>query len=390
MTIKELSHRYEDYIIRTRRHFHMHPELSMEEYETTDYIVRELENLGIPFERPTATGVIATLQGNAPGRTVGLRADIDALNVTEKKEVPWKSKNIGKMHACGHDAHAAMLLGAAHILHDLRGTFKGTVKLIFQPAEELGSGASHLMAAGDWHRDIENFFGAHIWSVMPSGKISVEAGSRMAAADWWEIDVTGKSGHGSMPHQGVDAALIASAIVMNLQSLTSRETSPLDSLVVTVGTIQAGTRFNIIAGDAHLSGTNRYFSKAIAGHIEADMRRIAAGTAELYRGSAALTYHYVTPPLINDEASSALAKTAALKIFEDADIVIEPATTGGEDFAYYIQDKPGCFAFIGCADPAKGTDVAHHHECFDIDESVLASGSALYAQYAVDFLSQDS
>lgn len=386
MNIKDLAKQTETYIIEQRRHFHMHPELSLEEFETTDYIVGQLDEMGIPWIRPTSTGVIGTITGNGAGRCVGLRADIDALNVTEQTGVDYASRNVGKMHACGHDSHAAMLLGAARILNGLKDQFAGSIKLIFQPAEEVAQGAQDLITAGNWYEEVDNFFGAHIWSLMPSGTVSVEAGGRMAAADWWDIRITGKSGHGSMPNQGVDAAVIAAAIVMNLQALVSRETSPLDPLVITTGTIQAGTRFNIIAGEAALTGTNRYFSREIARTIEGDMRRIAEGTAALYRGKAELSYRFMTPPLINDTASSALAHNAALKIFAPSQIVHEAATTGGEDFAYYIQDKPGCFAFIGCADEAKKTNVAHHHECFNIDESVLADGAALYAQYALDFL----
>ena len=208
----------------------------------------------------------------------------------------------------------------------------------------------------------------------------------MAAADWFEIQVTGKSGHGSMPDQCVDVVVVASAIVMNLQTLVSRETSPLDPLVVTVGTVKAGTRFNIIAGEAFMDGTNRYFSKKIAQTIEADMTRIVEGTAAIYRAKAVLDYRKVTPPLINEANSSALARQAALKSYDETAIILAPATTGGEDFAFYIQDKPGCFAFIGCADAEKKTDFPHHNECFNVDEAVLSNGSALYAQYALDFL----
>ena len=386
MNTKELAQKYESYIIEQRRYFHRHPELSLEEFETTDYIAKELDKMSIPYIRPTATGLIATIEGNGPGQCVGLRADIDALNVTEKTEVDYKSQNDGKMHACGHDAHTAMLLGAAKILQDCKADFKGKVKLIFQPAEEVAQGAKQLIAAGGWFDEVDNFFGAHIWSNSPSGTVSLEAGGRMAAADWFEIKVTGRSGHGSMPDQCVDAVVVASAIVMNLQTLVSRETSPLDPLVVSVGTVKAGTRFNIIAGEAFMDGTNRYFSKAIAETIEADMKRIVEGTAAIYRATADLDYRKVTPPLINEAASSALARAAALKIYDEAAIILAPATTGGEDFAYYIQDKPGCFAFIGCANAEKGTDFPHHNECFNVDEAVLANGSALYAQYALDFL----
>lgn len=386
MNTKELAQKYESYIIEQRRYFHRHPELSLEEFQTTDYIAKELDKMGIPYIRPTATGLIATIEGNGPGQCVGLRADIDALNVTEKTAVDYKSQNEGKMHACGHDAHAAMLLGAAKILQDCKTDFKGKVKLIFQPAEEVAQGAKQLIAAGDWFDEVDNFFGAHIWSNSPSGTVSLEAGGRMAAADWFEIKVTGRSGHGSMPNQCVDAVVVASAIVMNLQTLVSRETSPLDPLVVSVGTVKAGTRFNIVAGEAFMDGTNRYFSKGIAQTIEADMKRIVEGTAAIYRATAELDYRKVTPPLINEAASSALAHAAALKIYDEAAILLAPATTGGEDFAYYIQDKPGCFAFIGCANAQKGTDFPHHNECFNVDEAVLANGAALYAQYALEFL----
>lgn len=386
MSTKDLAKSHEDYIIKTRRHFHMYPELSMEEIKTTDYIAAELDQMGIPYIRPLKSGLVGTIQGKGPGRCVALRADIDALNVTETNEVDYKSKNAGKMHACGHDAHAAMLLGSARILNSLKDQFSGRIHLVFQPGEEVAKGAKALMKAGDWYDETDSFFGAHIWSNMPSGTVSLEGGPRMAAADMFTIDIKGRSGHGSMPHQGVDAALMASALTMNLQALVSRETSPLDALALSVGVVKAGVRWNIIAGSARLEGTCRYFSKEIAKTIEDDMRRIAEGTASTYRGEAVLDYQYLTPPLINDEASAELAIKAAEKVYSKESIQREPATTGGEDFAFYIQDKPGVFAFIGCADPAKGTDQPHHAENFNIDEGVLADGSALYAQYALDFL----
>lgn len=386
MSTKDLAKSYEDYIIQARRHLHMYPELSMEEVKTTDYIAAELDGMGIPYVRPLKSGLIGTIEGTGPGRCVALRADIDALNVTEVNDVAYKSKNVGKMHACGHDAHAAMLLGAARILNGLKGQFQGKVHLVFQPGEEVAQGAKALMKAGPWYEETDSFFGAHIWSNIPSGTVSLEGGPRMAAADMFTIDIKGRSGHGSMPHQGVDAALIASALTMNLQALVSRETSPLDALALSVGVVKAGVRWNIIAGSARLEGTCRYFSKTIARTIEEDMRRIAEGTADTYRGEALLNYQYLTPPLINDEASSELAIEAARKIYPKDSIQREPATTGGEDFAFYIQDKPGVFAFIGCADPSLGTDHPHHAENFNIDEGVLADGAALYAQYALDFL----
>ena len=389
MNTNEHAAPYKDYVVEMRRHFHMNPELSLEEYETTEFVAKELDKIGVPYERLTKTGLIATIQGKSSGKTVALRSDMDALNVTQKNDVSYKSKNEGKMHACGHDAHTAILLGAAQILNDMKDTFQGTVNLVFQPAEEVAAGAKDLMAAGDWYSKVDNFFGAHVWSGLESGKVSVEAGQRMAAADLFKIKVTGKSGHGSMPHQTVDSVVVASAIVLNLQTLVSREYSPLDALVITVGSIHSGNRFNVIAGSAELEGTVRYFTREIAGTIEDSMRRVIESTAAMYRCEATLEYSYVTPPLINEESSSAIAYEAALKTHGAENISKLEKTTGGEDFAYYLKDKPGCFAFIGTKNVEKKTDVAHHNENFDIDEDALIAGSALYAEYAMTYLSQN-
>lgn len=389
MKVNEQAALYKDYVVEMRRHFHMHPELSLEEYETTEFVAKELDKIGVPYERLTKTGLIATIEGKSSGKTVALRSDMDALNVTQKNDVSYKSLNEGKMHACGHDAHTAILLGAAQILNDMKDTFQGTVNLVFQPAEEVAAGAKDLMAAGDWYNKVDNFFGAHVWSGLESGKVSVEAGQRMAAADLFKIKVTGKSGHGSMPHQTVDSVVVASAIVLNLQTLVSREYSPLDALVITVGSIHSGNRFNVIAGSAELEGTVRYFTREIAGTIEDSMRRVVESTAAMYRCEATLEYSYVTPPLINEESSSAIAYEAALKTHGAENISKLEKTTGGEDFAYYLKDKPGCFAFIGTKNVEKKTDIAHHNENFDVDEDALIGGSALYAEYAMTYLNQN-
>lgn len=390
MSVKETAKRYEPQIIGHRRHLHMHPELSMEEFATTDYIAAELDALGIPFVRPLPTGLVATIQGKADGPCVALRADIDALNVTELNDVGYKSMIEGKMHACGHDAHAAMLLGAAKILSERTDQFAGKVKLIFQPGEEVLQGARQLMAAGDWFEEVDNLFGAHIWANLPSGTVSLEGGPRMAAADIFKIHIKGRSGHGSMPNQGVDASLIAAATIMNMQALVSRETSPLDPLVLSVGILQSGNRVNILPGTAYIEGNLRYFSRAIGETIQDDLRRMVEATARTYRGEAVLEYTYGAPPLINDDKSSELALQAAAKIYDPKAIVRQPATTGSEDFAFYVQNKPGVFAFIGSADPAKGTDKPHHSGDFNVDETVLADGAALYAQYALDYLEQQT
>ena len=385
--VMELATKYEDYIIGLRRHFHMYPEASFEEFETTKKICEELDKLGVEYQTfEDCTGVIAKIEGKKGGKVVALRSDIDALSVTEKNDVPYKSKNEGLMHACGHDAHAAMNLGAVKILKELEDEINGTVYFVFQPAEEVGTGAIEIMKRGDWYDKVDNFFGAHIWSNMPSGTISVEEGTRMASADWFKIKVNGKSGHGSLPDQTVYATLVASAIVMNLQSMVSREFSPMESVVVSVGMIQSGNRFNIISGEAYMEGTARYYSKEIGSKIDKILERIVTNTAEAYRATADVEYNFILYPVVNDPESSRIASEAVIKTSGKDALVTYPKTTGGEDFSYYIKDKPGVFAFIGCANTELNTNVAHHNECFNIDESVLKGGSALYAQYALDYL----
>ena len=382
--------KHRDYVIGARRHLHAHPETSLEEVLTTAYLMRELDAMGIPYIKGEPTGLVATIKGKKPGKTVALRSDMDALNILEKNEVSYKSQVDGKMHACGHDGHTAILLGAARILKDQMEELPGTVHLIFQPAEETGHGAKILINTGTWYEETDNIFGAHLWSYLPTGKISLEPGQRMAATDRFQIKIQGLSGHGSMPHQTVDAVVVASAMVMNFQTIVSREYSPMEPLVVSVGSIHSGTAFNIISGEAVLEGTIRYFSKDIGKTIESSMRRIMESTADLYGASAEMIYTYNLPPVVNDEASSALAYEAASRILGEENIVLQEKTTGGEDFAFYLEHKPGCFVFIGSGNHEKGTDFAHHNDHFDLDEDVLLHGSALYAEYAISFLKKEA
>lgn len=380
---------YRDYVIDMRRHFHRHPELSLEEFETTGFIMKELDRLGIPYIKGNPTGLIATIKGKHPGRTVALRSDMDALKITQRNQVPYKSLTEGKMHACGHDAHMAILLGAARILMDSLDELHGKVHLVFQPAEEIGAGAKIMKETGDWYKETASIFGAHIWSGLPSGKVSLEKGERMAATDTFRISIKGLSGHGSMPHQTVDAVVVASAMVMNFQTIVSREYSPLDPLVVSVGSIHSGTAFNVISGEAELEGTVRYFSKDIAKTIEGSLRRVMESTAALYGAKATLSYRFVLPPVFNEEFSSRIAYEAASHVMGEENIILMEKTTGGEDFSFYLEEKPGCFAFLGSGNPEKNTHIAHHNDHFDIDEDVLINGSALYAEYALTYLKEN-
>lgn len=391
--MKQLSpsiEKYRDYVIQARRYLHAHPETALEEFETTAFIMNEMDTLGIPYIKGTPTGLVATIKGNHPGKTVALRSDMDALNILEKNEVSYKSLIDGKMHACGHDGHTAILLGAAKILKDRIHELHGTVHLVFQPAEETGHGAKLLINTGSWYEKTDNIFGAHLWSYLPTGKISLEPGQRMAATDRFLIKINGLSGHGSMPHQTVDAVVVASAMVMNFQTIVSREYSPLEPLVISVGSIHSGTAFNVISGEAVLEGTIRYFSKEIGKTIEASMRRVMDSTAALYSAAAEMDYSYCLPPVVNEESSSNLAYEVASEILGEDNIVLQEKTTGGEDFAFYLEKKPGCFVFIGTGNPEKGTDFAHHNDHFDLDEDVLIHGSALYAEYALRYLQRET
>lgn len=388
--IKELLSQYGEQICRWRRYFHQYPELSFEERETTKKIAAELDALGIPYEinPEKQTGLVAKIAGARPGRAVALRADIDALPVQEMNDVPFKSKHDGCMHACGHDAHMAILLGAAAILAHMKDDICGTVYLVFQPGEEVGCGAPYMMRFGSWYDEAGSVFGGHIWIDVPAGKVSVEAGPRMAAGDEFTIRVHGVSGHGSQPHQTVDATVIASAIVMNLQSVVSRRFSPMEPVVVTVGTLQSGTRYNIISGEAVMTGTTRYFKKGMGSAVKAAMEEIIVHTAEAYGGTAELEYNLMVPPVINDGECSAIAEEAVRKILGGDAVTTLEQTTGGEDFSYYLEDKPGCFALVGIYNPDKDAVHSHHSDTFTIDESVLPGAAGVYAQYALDWLAR--
>lgn len=387
MNIKKLSQKYKQYTIDMRREFHMHPELSMREEKTAKRIMEELTEMGIPCVSIAGTGVLGTIKGKNPGKTIALRADIDALEITEKNEVPYKSQNEGVMHACGHDSHAAMLLGAAKVLNDIKDKLNGTVKLMFQPGEEVAQGAKRMIEDGALD-GVDEVFGMHVMGNLPTGKIAIGSGARMASCDMFKIIVKGKGGHGSMPHLGIDAVLAASAVVMNLQSIASREISPMDTVVVSVGKFISGTRFNIIADEAVLEGTTRCFSYEVRENLPVMMERIIKSTAGTFRAEAELEYNFLTAPTINDEISTERARKSIEKIMSKDAIMEMPKVAGSEDFSEYLAKVPGTFAIVGTASEEKDTCYVNHHAKFNIDEDMLEHGVALHAQYAVDFLNE--
>lgn len=387
MNTRELAEKYHDYAVELRREFHMNPEPSMEEYNTQKRVMEELEKMGLKPEKSAGTGVVATIKGKGEGKTIALRADMDALAVPEANDVAYKSKNEGIMHACGHDAHTASLLTAAKILLDKKDEFDGEVRLLFQPGEETAQGAIAMIKDGALE-GVDGAFGIHIWNDCEMGKVSIEAGPRMASAGMFRIYITGKGGHGSMPHQTVDAAVVSAAILMNLQSAVSREISPLDPSVITVGMIKSGTRWNVIAGEGYMEGTTRCFSNEVNEMFEDQIRRIAENTAKSYRAEVKVEYTQMVVPTINDPEMSAIGEGAVRKIFgEDALIKFEK-TTGGEDFGFFSDCCPTAFAFVGSRNEEKVPLFPHHHPKFNIDEDAMDVSASLYAQYAIDFLSK--
>ena len=385
MKIKDLAKKYKQYAIDMRREFHMHPETGWNEVNTSRRIQEEMEKMGIPFVSASATGVVATIVGKKEGKTVALRADMDALEVQEKNDVAYKSKIEGVSHACGHDGHMAMLLGAAKVLNDIKDELNGTVKLIFQPAEEVLNGAIRIIQDGGLE-GVENIFGIHLIGMFPLGLVSIGKGPRMSSADFFSIHVTGKSGHGGMPDQGIDAIVAASAIVMNLQSMVSREISPNDPAVISVGKFNAGSVSNVIAGSAHLEGTTRCFTSDLGEKLPVIMERIITHTAKAYRAEATLEYVKGVTPTVNEATSADRAEKMVANTY-GKDVLLElPPVTGAEDFSYYLEKVPGVFIILGAGNEEKGILQAQHHEEFNFDEDVLEIGMVLNVQYALDFL----
>ncbi|AHI55050.1 M20 family metallopeptidase [Listeria ivanovii] len=387
--IKQYILKEEAEMIAFRRDLHQHPELQWQEFRTTDQVARELDNVGIPYRRTEPTGLIADLVGGKPGKTVALRGDMDALPVQElNQSLAYKSTEDGKMHACGHDSHTSMLLAAAKALKAVQAELNGTVRFIFQPSEENAEGAKEMIAQGAME-GVDHVFGIHIWTQMQSGKISCVVGSSFASADIVQIDFKGQGGHGAMPHDTIDAAIIASSFVMNLQAIVARETDPLDPVVVTIGKMEVGTRFNVIAENAHLEGTVRCFNNTTRAKVAKSIEQYAKQTAAIYGGTAEMVYTEGTQPVINDEKSALLVQKTIVESFGEDALYFEKPTTGGEDFSYFMDEAPGSFALVGCANTEKDTEWAHHHGRFNIDESVMKNGAELYARFAYNYLNQD-
>lgn len=378
-------------VIALRRYFHQHPEASLKEYETIKRIKEELTKLDIPFEDVGETGAIGEINGQrGPGQTILLRADIDALELEDAKDKPYKSKFAGLHHACGHDGHTAALLGAAKILKNNQDKFAGTIKLAFQQAEEIGAGARQFVQGG-FVEEVDQVFGLHLDSSVPVGKIVSVSGATNASCDIFKITVHGKSAHVAQPDKGIDALLTAAAITVDLQSIVAREVSPLDNVVVAVGVLNAGTRYNIVANQATLEGTVRTFSHETRDSVLKAVERIAQTVAASHRATIEFENYDAAAPLINaEEPAKRAAQIAAAIVGEDNIITTRPKSLGADDFADFLAEAPGVYARVGTRnldDP--DTWYGHHHENFDIDERGLAIATELHVRYALDYLKKD-
>ncbi len=384
MDIKALADSVQDEVVAFRRDLHMHPEASFEEFRTTDQIAKALDGMGIPYRRFEPTGLLGEIKGGKSGKTIALRADIDALSITEKTELPFASQNDGFMHACGHDTHAAMLIGAAKILNGMKDELCGTVKLLFQPAEEVAMGAKKVIEQGALE-GVDFIFGIHIAAMAPVGIVAIRAGATAASADMFSIKVTGKAAHGAMPELGCDATVAAAAIVMNLQTIVSREVSPEKPLVVTVGKLESGSRFNIVSGEANMEGTIRCYDYELHHSLPGIVERIATATAETFRCKAEVEYNMMTEVLMNDAEGVELVRGAAKKVIGEEKIIETKPTMGGEDFAEYTPLTKAVFATVGA-----GGDYPQHSDHVVFDEDSFRTGVALHVQVAVDYLNGQS
>jgi amidohydrolase len=381
-------------LVETRRHFHRTPELGFQETTTAPFIAARLREYGYEVQTGIGgTGVVGVLQGSDTRATVLLRADIDALPIQEENESEYQSVYPGIMHACGHDGHIAMALMAAKRLRAVRSSLRGSVKLVFQPAEELLSGAQRMVDDGVMENPrVDAAFGLHLWNNLDVGTVGVVVGPMMASVDRFEIIVKGKGGHGAMPHQTIDPVVVASQVVTALQTIVSRNTDPLESVVITVGTIHGGSGFNVIADTTAMTGTVRTFDQATYEKIPAMTERVVAGVCQAFGAEYDLHYERLCEPTVNDAGLAQLAREVASEIVGAGNVVDtrEARTTCGEDMSVFLNRAPGCYLFVGSRNRVKGFDTPHHSSRFDFDEAALPIGVEILESLAKVYLTHSA
>jgi amidohydrolase len=377
-----------EYTQNLRRDFHRHPELGFHEVRTAGIVARELNQLGLEVTTGIAeTGVVALIEGNRPGRAALLRFDMDALPIQEQTGAPYASQNPGVMHACGHDGHTAVGLTVARLLNSHRHELSGSIKLVFQPAEEGDGGAERMLAEGileNPHADAA--LALHLWNEKPFGWLGITDGPTMAAAEIFQIEVTGRGGHGAIPNLAIDPVLASAQIISALQGIVARNVSPLETAVVSVTSIHTGEAFNIIPARASLQGTIRTFSPLIRQRVLQRFHQVVEGVGAAMECQVDCQVRSISPAVVNDDDMANRVRTAAYQVLPDSQIEADYRTMGAEDMAFMLQKLPGCFFFIGSANPDQGLDAPHHHPRFDFDERALVHAVALMAGAAWDYL----
>ena len=382
-SVTDIAKRYQDYMVALRRTLHGQPELSFQEQGTCQLVQEELRKMNIPFEVVGDYGVVATIEGADTSHMVALRADMDALPIQEKNaHLDYCSRTPGVMHACGHDGHVAMLLGAAQVFQHLKHDMPGTVKLCFQQAEERGGGTAEILKALAPY-PVKSAFAIHLWSEIESGKVSVQAGPRMAACDIFDIVVQGVGCHGANPHRGIDPIVVASSIVMNISHVMSREIDPTHPAALTFGKLHSGEAGNVIPDKAVLAGTLRTTDPADQAHLQAALRRVVQSTADTYRATAEVSIRRGGTMLVNNAHSSQLAEQVVQELFGTEPLIPFAPLMVSENFGDFLEVYPGLMAFIGVRNERSGACYPHHHPQFNIDEDVLYMGAALHVGYAL-------
>lgn len=378
----------QEQLVAWRRHLHQYPELGFRERLTADFIAQKLTEWGIEHQTQIAeTGIVACIPGRQPGPVLGIRADMDALPIQEANQVPYRSCHDGVMHACGHDGHVTIALGTAYYLSQHRDDFAGTVKIIFQPAEEGPGGAKPMIEAGALRNpDVDAIIGLHLWNNLPLGTVGVRDGALMAAVELFDCTIQGRGGHGAIPHQTVDSIVVGAQIVTALQTIVARNVDPLKSGVVTVGEFHAGGANNVIADSAHMTGTVRYFDPQLEGFFGRRLEEVIAGVCQAHGASYKLDYWQLYPPVVNDRAIADLVRSVAEAVVETpAGVVPECQTMGGEDMSFFLREVPGCYFFLGAANPEKDLAYPHHHPRFDFDETALGMGVEMFVRCVEKF-----
>ncbi|MEC2056143.1 amidohydrolase [Peribacillus psychrosaccharolyticus] len=368
---KELFYSFEE-IVTWRRYLHMNPEISFQEVETPRFIAEKLRSFGIDVrENIGGNGVVGVIKGDSPGKTIAFRADFDALPIQDEKEVPYKSTVNGAMHACGHDGHTSALLGVAKVLSRKRHDLCGTLILIFQPAEEKPPGGAKAMIDDGVLDGVDYIFGGHLATDVPIGKVAIRSGASMASVDAFKITIQGKGGHGAKPHSTVDAVAIGSELVSHLQQIVSRRVDPMEPAVVTIGSFHAGNAFNIIADTAVLEGTVRALNSDVRTQIEEEIRRILDGFQTADGITYTLDYLNGYPVLENHREETQLIEQLVKENLSPEALALKKVVLGAEDFAYYLQHRPGAFFHVGARNENPATQFAHHHPRFDFDEQAM-------------------